>query len=72
MTKEIVERFVFPIDVVCTKCDCKRTVDASASDGGGYDIRAESASCGCAHAWEDHEYVRDAKSDFEKRRDGEV
>jgi hypothetical protein len=70
--KEIVEPFVFPIDVACTKCNCKRTVDASVGDGGGYHIRDESRACGCTHAWEDHEYVRDAKSDFEKQRDGEL
>jgi hypothetical protein len=72
MTKEITEAFVFPIDVACRKCECTRTVDASMADGGGYNIRDEASACACTHLWSDHEYVRDAKSDFEKGRDGEL
>jgi hypothetical protein len=73
MNEKIVASVVFPIDVDCQKCGCKKTVTASGAvgDPASYHVRDEKP-CECEHAWPDHRYVRDAKSNAQKKRDGEI
>jgi|GEM_PF-2710544 len=64
------EWVVFPIEVSCAKCSCKRNVTASGetvSDPKTYHIRSE-VPCNCTHPWSDHRYSGEAKSNAENRQ----
>lgn len=74
MDRRIEESILFTIDVACASCLCKREgVHAHRLlDGETYVFFEEEDCAACRHPMVHHKFVRDTKSDFEKRRDGEL
>ena len=68
------ESILFTIDVACNSCSCKREgVHAHRLlDGKTYVFFKENDCKDCGHRMDDHKFIRDTKSMFEKKRDSEI
>jgi hypothetical protein len=73
MNQKIIVPILFTVDVSCAACSCKREAVRAHRLPDGETYVFDDQTCGsCSHQMKEHRFVRNTKSQFEKKRDREI